>query len=506
VRKLAALLLSILAAGSAPAADLPPQSPLGAVEILPPSSSGARAAVLASSRDGGVWLAWIEPAGSPQAGPALRCARFDAVAGCWGASQTIASVPGWEDGEDIPAFAAGARGHLAAAWPVRRPEPIVLASQSDDNGATWTPPAPLSRESHHTSHVCLATLEDGRVLAAWLDGRAPRLRAGFAALYLRFLTGPMTVAPDWLFEKAVSGSCQPDLEPLLDGGALLAYRALSSDGERDIAVARLHGRRWDDRHVLSPDGWIAPSEAQTFGGGPAVATDGNRAVAAWYTEADGDPRILVSTSPDAGARFLMPLRLDAGRPAGHPAAALLHDGAALVTWMSAESGADPDTVWLRRLSPENSLDPALSLGKAAPARIGGSPRIALVRDYAGGAEPAQAMIAFTGPEKSFHALLVTVPEASLLAAAEQNCRCGLTPAQLLGYPVSGTIAAVSPAYGTVVMDTGAIPGLIDAGRHVFFASDAQSRTLDAGRKYVARLEYRDGMWWLYDAKLLDEAR
>ena len=291
---------------------------------------------------------------------------------------------------------------------------------------------------------------------------------------------------------------------MLDGGALIAYSGLAEGGERDIRVARLQGRRWEDRHVLDPDNWIiAARPGASLGGGPAIDVDGGRVVAAWFTGADGDPRLQVSTSPDAGGRFLMPLRLlDSRRAEGPPAAAILHDGAAILVGRETH-GAGPDTIWLRRATPEFGLDPPLSLGAAAPV----SPlRIARVRDFAGDWAPARLIVAFAGPAGDVRTLLVSVPEGALLAAAEENCHCGLPAQDLLGYPVSGTVAAVSPEALTLTVDTGDVPGVMDAGRHVFFAARDEAASAEIGRTYLARLERRNGAWWWYDARPLDPAR
>lgn len=487
-------------------------------EIPSPAGPGSRSAVLAATAERAVWLAWLEPAGSdPAKGQvsALRCAEFDLAAGRWRQARTIATGPGLGgEGENLPAITADDQGRLAAVWPVRAPDPVLEMSHSEDHGATWSPPVALSRESRASGCAALATLADGRVLAAWIDGRTGADGKPGAGLYLRFLRGPLSGAPDWLLDAAAVQGCAPALAPLLDGGALIAYRGLADGGARDIRVARLQGRRWEDRHVLSPDNWIPPERPdEGLIGGPAIDADGGRVIASWFTGADGDPRVLVSTSPDAGARFLMPLRLGTGRAPGRPAPAILHDGAALLVWLEASpAGAGQQAVLLCRATPDFKLEPPLPLGAAAPAAAFGPPRIALARDYTGDPAAVQAIVAFTAPGSAegpapaagVRTVLVSVREAALLAAAEADCRCGLTTQQLLGYPVSGVVAAVSQEFGTVIMDTEAVPGVMGAGRHVFFSGRDQLRAFQAGRTYIARVERHYSAWWIYDPKLLLE--
>ncbi len=481
--------------------------PIEQTGIPSPAGPGSRAAVFSADRDGGVWLAWIEvpqplPPPAAAAAPVVRCAHFDPASGRWGSPRVIASATGWTDGDDSPAITASAKGHLAAAWTVRQPGPTVLVSQSDDEGATWSPPLPLSKESRSAGQVSLATLQDGRVLAAWLDARS----AGKTALFLRFLSGPMTIAPDYAFDPSVSEGCQPQMAELLDGGAVLLYRAIADEGARDIAIARLHGRRWEDRHVLSPDNWIphgAPSPAQVAG--PAIAADGSRLAAAWFTGADEDPRLLYSSSSDAGTRFLMPIRLADGIGSGRPSVALIHDGAALVSWVAPAAGSATGEVRLCRVSPELEAGAPITLGVPASGCPAASPRLALVSDFTGGHAKPRAIVAYTAPGPVVRTVAVTVPERQLLEAANTNCNCGATPEQLLGYPISGSIVSLSPDFGTLVIETGLIPGLLEPGQHVFFASRDQMRPLKEGSQCLARVERRDGSWWLYDVKLLAEA-
>jgi len=92
------------------------------------------------------------------------------------------------DAANVPALAMQAAGRMLAVWPVvgtipdqgtARPDAGHLVwSQSDDGGATWSAPQPLSRESEATELATAIPLTDGRFLAAWLDGRAKRSDGG----------------------------------------------------------------------------------------------------------------------------------------------------------------------------------------------------------------------------------------------------------------------------------------------------------------------------------------
>ena len=96
---------------------------------------------------------------------------------------------------------------------------------------------------------------------------------------------------------------------------------------------------------------------------------------------------------------------------------------------------------------------------------------------------------------------VTVPEGELLAE-ENDCNCGATGEALLGFPLEGTIAAVSPGAGLVSVSHPELPGIFAAGTHEFRALPHVLSLAQAGRKFRGRIDRRDGGWWLLDAQLL----
>ena len=67
--------------------------------------------------------------------------------------------------------------------------------------------------------------------------------------------------------------------------------------------------------------------------GPAIDALGERVAVAWFTAAQGIPRVNVAFSNDAGASFEEPVRVDNGNPAGRVDLLLLPDSSALVSWL-----------------------------------------------------------------------------------------------------------------------------------------------------------------------------
>ena len=139
--------------------------------IASPAAPGAVGAALVNAPDGVVWLSWVEPG---QAGVnTLRFSTLDAAAKKWRAPRTIASDASvTTNSMDFPQLAVGPSGSAVALWTDGHGG--ARLSQSRDSGATWSAPASVTRESDDVEKFSLTALADGRVLIAWLDGRAKK--------------------------------------------------------------------------------------------------------------------------------------------------------------------------------------------------------------------------------------------------------------------------------------------------------------------------------------------
>ena len=492
----------LLLAFSLRAADVPAIS----VETIaaPSSTTSALGPSLTTGPDGVVWLTWLEKSAATTA---LRCATFDAASKRWTATRTIAQGTDLNaDGTDFPTLTVGADGHATAAWFVNNPPSAATthqhhgagyrakSSRSTDGGKTWSAPELVSREASTMEFLTLVTLADGRVLATWLDGRAKKNDEGNQQLFSRILGAS---GPDTLVDPRVCDCCHTTLTAFPDGTALLAYRGRSADEVRDIRVTRFRGNAWNEPRPLNSDDWRINGCPVN---GPQLASDGGRVAATWFTAADNDPRVVTSFSPDAGARFLMPLRLTEKKTLGRVATLLLHDSAVLATFVDADGG-----LWLRRVSPDFVAKETVSLAAPTPARVTGFPRLALVRDYVGGKDPAQFLAAFTREGvPGIQTLLVSVPESDLLEA-EKNCDCAPSAEQLQGFPIRGTMLSAQSADGAsaVRVKHFEVPGIFAEGAREFkVAPELLAKPVEPGRQFLGRIERRDGAWWLFDVRYI----
>jgi hypothetical protein len=463
---------------------------ISVAEAPNPARSPSCSPAFATGAAGEIWLSWVVP--GERTVNTLRFARRDASSGEWTTPPSvIADASVTANAADVPLLGVDGHGTVFALW--TDDHGGARTAHSSDRGETWTAPIAWESPGIEVEKFSLAPLADGRLLAAWLDGRNRKANGNRQALVARIVGEPTT--SDVIVDSSVCDCCQTSLAPLLDGGALLAFRGRTEDEARDIHVARFRGREWDDPRLLNHDDWRLRACPVN---GPQLATDGSRVAAAWFTGADNDPRVLVSYSPDAGERWLMPLRVDRGHPIGHVATALLHDGAILVVWLEADG-----SLWLERITPDFVNTSPVQLAAPGAADKRGFPRIVLVSDYHGGNSSAEAVVAFTthGEASTIRLLRVTVPEGALLNA-ERNCECAPTAEQLQGFAIRGMVVGVDPEGREVRVRHAAVPGVFAAGADRFRVTPTVFATLSPGREFLGRIDRRDGAWWLGELQWL----
>ncbi len=474
--------------------------PAAVMQLAAPTAPDASAPVLQRAEDGRVWLAWVQPVEG--AGLELRIAELAASRHAWMLPTLISTVPHFAGGPAAgPALAAAPGGRLAAAWSEgagagRR----IVGCFSADGGVDWSTPAALSTEGRPAGAPALTALADGRFLLTWTEAGTDRPAAA-ASLQSRILSPQSATSPAPVPSAAVVPSTLPAVSAFPDGGALAAYLGRDARGMETLRLTRLSQTGWSAPQSL-PDGRRLQPLPDAVG--PALASDGGRVAVAWLTGQGPSAHVFASMSPDAGERFLMPEPLDDGSPFGRPAVVLLHDRTVLTIWLAAPHSEEPARLWLRRLSPDFTPDSPALLA-SLPADPAGWPTVALVRDYLGGSDSAQILVAFASPHRhalSLRTLLVTVPEATLVAAANDACHCAPAPEELAGFPIGGRIVGVNPAAGTLQLEHREFPGLLQAGTDTLAVAPEIAAVVAPGMRCLGRIERRNGGWQFFEVRKL----
>ena len=385
-RPAAVLVALALAAPAAAAAAAAPA--LTSLRALPsPAGPGSVTPHLSRSRDGEVWMSWLEPRGR---GHALKVSRL--IGHRW--STPLMAAEGdsfFVNWADRPGILALGEGCLAAWWLVSSGGEHyaydVRIAFSGDKGRTWSYPVCPHRDATATEHGFVRLMREGEtgVRAIWLDGRnfAVAAKDTGGARGGHGEHGPdadMTVRTALIQldgtlsdEVALDGracDCCPTAAVATMSGFLVAYRDRSPEEVRDISLVRRAEGLWSEPYPLHGDGWKIPGCPVN---GPALDAEDDRVAIAWYSEAGDSARVFVAFSSDGGRAFGAPIRVDGGAPLGRADVALLEDRSALVLWL--ESGEKEARIVTRRVGPDGRRSPPLTIAETSLKRGSGYPRL-----------------------------------------------------------------------------------------------------------------------------------
>ena len=345
-----------------------------------PAGPGSGQPHLFAGPDERVGLSWIEPVDSSR--DAFQYAAFDGSS--WSEPKTVATGTDWfVNWADVPSLRPLPDGRHVAHY-LESSGPGVFAydvrlTQATPDG-NWQPAVTPHRDGTPTEHgfVSLLPWQDD-VLAVWLDGRQMDPDAGGHG------GGPMTLrsallTPDGQIEQATLlddrvCECCPTSAVRTAEGALVAYRNRSANEIRNIGLIRFDGTQWSDPYLLHDDGW------QINGcpvNGPALAANGARVVAAWFTAPDGSPRVQAAFSDNSGRRFGDPVVIDGNRPTGRVDVVLLDDGSALVSWIGQDE--DGSALRVRHVQPDGTAGRPHTVATVSRSRATGMPRMVRAGD------------------------------------------------------------------------------------------------------------------------------
>ncbi len=274
---------------------------------------------------------------------------------------------------DFPAIGRAAEGWLLAAWPEKSGEGaydyrLELARAPGPQGP-WRRIGPANEDRGPGEHgfVSLTPEGDG-VRVFWLDGREMKGEKG--SMTLRTALVRDRVEASKRLDGRVCDCCQTGAAATSDG-TIVVFRDRSDAGIRDISIVRRAANRWTAPRMIARDDWKIDGCPVN---GPAVAASARRVVVAWFTAAQGRPRVRIAFSTDGGASFGDPVEVDGANPAGRVRVALDDNGDALVSWVASQE--QDASIQLRRVEPGGRMGAAVAVAATSLARSSGVPRIA----------------------------------------------------------------------------------------------------------------------------------
>ncbi|HTS30640.1 MAG TPA: hypothetical protein VMH81_32430 [Bryobacteraceae bacterium] len=358
--------------------------------LLSPVAGAALVPQVARLARGRILLSWQTPLNG--GGYAFQMAIQQADG--WSEVRTIASGPGLSMfGADLPGVAELPGGALLAYWELkdsREGDPYATTIQtalSNDDGRTWSTAAAPYGDNWAGQHSFLSWFPngDGGVGLVWLDasehskvrhtsmshaGQGGGATGATGSIGLRYagidrqgrVTGGSFIDP-------ITCECCPTSAAVTPRGPVVVYRGRQDppgtkpsevQGNRptvrDIYITRLDRGRWTAAHKVHADNWVINACPDN---GPAVDAVANAVAVAWWTRANGIPKVQVAFSYDAGETFGPAIRVDSGKGEGQVTLALLPGGKdAVIGW------AEDGQTWARWVTSTGLAGPAAVLGRA----------------------------------------------------------------------------------------------------------------------------------------------
>jgi len=366
------VLASLLVATGCQSEDARSVSP---TQLDVPASPESGQPHLYAGEKGTVWMSWVEPAGTEQ--HALRYATLDDTS--WTEPRTGARGSDWfVNWADVPSLRPLPNGRLAAHYlESNGPDALAYAVRiaQTNTGETWRPATTPHDDGTETEHgfASLVPWPDNRLLAVWLDGRKMAGQGGHQGEMT--LRGAVLDASGTVEHRALldgrTCECCPTTAVRTGSEALVAYRDRSAEEIRNMRLVRFDGESWSEPSLLHDDGWKIEGCPVN---GPALAAQGDRVAAAWYTAPEGNPRVKVAVSDDGGQQFSGPVVVAEDTPTGRVDVVLLEDGTAVVSWLGKSD--DGAALRVRPVQADGATRSPATMAKLASASRGvGMPRL-----------------------------------------------------------------------------------------------------------------------------------
>ena len=261
----------------------------------------------------------------------------------------------------------------------------VHLSLSSDAGADWDTTFIPHTDGVAAEHGFVSLLPTPQGwFATWLDGRNTKTPSEDEHQaeddHGHSQGGPMTVRAatfdfhgakqeEWELDARVCDCCQT-AAAMTDQGLVVVYRDRSEDEVRDMSIVRLVEGSWTAPTPIHTDGWnIAGCPVN----GPAVDALGDQVSVAWFTAANGEPKVNLAFSSDDGANFGAPITVSGEGAIGRVGVKVLPAGQTVITWVeSTDAGGQ---IMLAIYQPDGTLLQKQVVSGFETARSGGFPMV-----------------------------------------------------------------------------------------------------------------------------------
>lgn len=333
--------------------------------------------------DGDIYLSWVETYEDNNTSLYYSTIKNNV----WSNPTEISEGDNWfVNWADFPSVSSFGSGSIASHFLVQTEGGTysydVNISISNDKGLSWGIPFTPHRDSTLTEHgfVSMVPYKD-QILAVWLDGRNYSLinendtvPTNEMTLRSAVINENGQISEELLIDGRVCSCCQTDAS-LVSTGPILVYRDRTEAEIRDISVVRLINGKWTQPTSVYSDNWeIAGCPVN----GPAIEAKGDLVAVAWFTAANGAPKVKVAFSTNGGNTFDKAIVISDSNPSGRVDLIVLDDGSALMSWL--ETSGDETMIKACRANPNGLLENSFIVARSSKSRSSGFPKMVMKND------------------------------------------------------------------------------------------------------------------------------
>ncbi len=348
--------------------------------IEAPSSLGSSLPYLVKGEDGYIYMSWVEKMDSINT--VLKYSKHSN--GEWSSAQLIASGDDWfVNWADYPMIAIDNQGNMLANYLVKSTSDTysydinLILKPADSN--EWGDPIIPHSDGTTTEHgfVTLLPQNDGTFLLGWLDGRNTAggthdNPAGSMTIRSAVIDMKGNLTEEVELDDRTCDCCQTG-GVITSDGAIIAYRDKTEFEIRDICFVRRVEGEWTSPKIENADNWeVAGCPVN----GPRLAAIENTVSIAWFTAANGIPKVKFAFSNNAGESFDPSLEIASTNTAGRVDVIMTDASTAYVSWLSTSDSLS--VIVVRKVSLNGESEEPIVVAKTSASRASGFPQMEYV--------------------------------------------------------------------------------------------------------------------------------
>ena len=212
----------------------------------------------------------------------------------------------------------------------------------------------------------------------WLDGRNTvenSEEAHHKAMTIRFaeITSIGKIINETELDATTCDCCQTSIA-MSPKGPIVVYRNRSKGEVRDIFITRYKDGLWEKPRSIHNDGWVINGCPVN---GPKVVVNSLNTAVAWFTAAEGKPKVNVSFSNSDGGDFKPPIQLNDLNALGRVDVAFLNSSEVLVSYMELD---DHGTyLKIKKVSIDGKVSDAKTIAVIDEGRNSGVPQLEIIK-------------------------------------------------------------------------------------------------------------------------------